>query len=48
MAKPLVTISDVDMRYGGADGTLAVQGLTLNVGKGEFAAVVGPVAASPR
>jgi len=42
MAKPLVTISDVDMRYGGADGTLAVQGLTLNVGKGEFAAVVGP------
>jgi NitT/TauT family transport system ATP-binding protein len=39
---PLVTISNVDMRYGGAGGTLAVQGLTLDVGKGEFAAVVGP------
>ena len=42
MANPLVTITDVDMRYGGADGTLAVQDLTLSVGKGEFAAVVGP------
>jgi len=30
------------MRYGGAGGTLAVEGLTLSVGKGEFAAVVGP------
>ena len=39
---PLVSISNVDMRYGGAGGTLAVQGLTLDVGKGEFAAVVGP------
>src|SRR6218665_2950461 len=38
----LVTIEDVDMRYGGAEGTLAVSGLTLTVGKGEFAAVVGP------
>ena len=42
MTKSLVTISDVDMRYGGAEGTLAVENLTLNVGKGEFAAVVGP------
>ena len=40
--KDLVTIDDVDMRYGGPDGTLAVQGLMLSVEKGEFAAVVGP------
>lgn len=38
----LVSIENVDMRYGGAEGTLAVSGLTLSVGKGEFAAVVGP------
>lgn len=42
MAQPLVTINDVDMRYGGADGLLAVEGLTLDIAKGEFAAVVGP------
>ena len=38
----LVSIDKVDMRYGGAEGTLAVSGLTLRVDKGEFAAVVGP------
>ena len=38
----LVDISSVNMRYGGTDGTLAVQDLTLHVRKGEFAAVVGP------
>lgn len=38
----LVSIDNVDMRYGGADGTLAVSGLTMRVDKGEFAAVVGP------
>ncbi|MFN7102128.1 MAG: ABC transporter ATP-binding protein, partial [Pseudorhizobium sp.] len=38
----LVSIDDVDMRYGGADGTLAVSGLTMRVDKGDFAAVVGP------
>ncbi|MEO3385473.1 ABC transporter ATP-binding protein [Mesorhizobium sp. CAU 1741] len=42
MADHLVTIDNVDMRYGGAGGVLAVSGLTLNVEKGEFAAVVGP------
>lgn len=42
MTQPLVTIKDVDMRYGGADGLLAVEGLTLDIAKGEFAAVVGP------
>ena len=38
----LVTIDNVDMRYGGPGGTLAVSGLTLHVEKGEFTAVVGP------
>lgn len=38
----LVSIDGVDMRYGGAGGTLAVSDLTLRVDKGEFAAVVGP------
>ncbi len=38
----LVSIENVDMRYGGAEGTLAVSNLSLAVGKGEFAAVVGP------
>ncbi|MBW8320441.1 MAG: ABC transporter ATP-binding protein [Arenimonas sp.] len=38
----LVSIDNVDMRYGGPSGTLAVSGLTLRVDKGEFAAVVGP------
>jgi NitT/TauT family transport system ATP-binding protein len=38
----LVSIDNVDMRYGGAEGTLAVAGLTMRVDKGEFAAVVGP------
>ena len=33
----LVSIENVDMRYGGAAGTLAVSGLSLKVGKGEFA-----------
>lgn len=38
----LVEIDNVDMRYGGTAGTLAVSGLNLTVDKGEFAAVVGP------
>ncbi len=42
MADHLVTIDNVDMRYGGPGGTLAVTGLTLHVEKGEFTAVVGP------
>jgi NitT/TauT family transport system ATP-binding protein len=32
----------VALRYGGADGTLALDGTTLAVARGEFAAVVGP------
>jgi NitT/TauT family transport system ATP-binding protein len=42
MTQSLVSIAGVDMRYGGAGGTLAVQDLSLEVGKGEFTAVVGP------
>jgi NitT/TauT family transport system ATP-binding protein len=42
MANPLVSIENVDLRYGGAGGTLAVSGLSLTVKKGEFVAVVGP------
>jgi len=42
MSQALVTIEDVDMRYGGPEGLLAVEGLSLQVAKGEFAAVVGP------
>ena len=38
----LVTIDNVDMRYGGPTGTLAVAGLDMRVEKGEFVAVVGP------
>ena len=42
MSEALVTIQDVDMRYGGPEGLLAVEGLSLEVATGEFAAVVGP------
>ena len=42
MGEPLVVIDGVDMRYGGAEGTLAVAGLDMQVNRGEFAAVVGP------
>ena len=38
----LVTIENVDMRYGGPTGTLAVENLSLKVERGEFVAVVGP------
>ncbi|WP_207539791.1 ABC transporter ATP-binding protein [Sabulicella rubraurantiaca] len=37
-----VEIADVAMRYGGAEGTLALQGCSLSVQEGEFVAVVGP------
>ena len=42
MASPLVSIENVDMRYGGPTGTLAVSGLDLRINRGEFVAVVGP------
>ncbi len=37
-----VDISDVSLSYGGTGGLKAVEGLTISVRKGEFAAVVGP------
>ena len=37
-----VEMDAVDLRYGGPDGTLALDGTTLSVARGEFAAVVGP------
>jgi NitT/TauT family transport system ATP-binding protein len=41
--QPFVDISDVSLMYdGGAGGTLALEGASLRIGKGEFVAVVGP------
>ena len=37
-----VTLDNVALTYGGAGGTLAVDGLNMTVPKGEFTAVVGP------
>ncbi len=38
-----VELDNVTLRYGGeVDGTVALKGATLRVGKGEFVAVVGP------
>ena len=37
-----VALDGVSHTYGGAGGTLAVDGLTIQVNRGEFAAVVGP------
>ncbi|MCX7931685.1 MAG: ABC transporter ATP-binding protein [Rhodovarius sp.] len=40
--RPFVEIDRVAMRYGGVDGTLALQDCSLCVHEGEFVAVVGP------
>ncbi len=42
MERPFVEISGVAMRYGGVEGTLALQGTSMSIAKGEFVAVVGP------
>ncbi|MCU0886469.1 MAG: ABC transporter ATP-binding protein [Rubritepida sp.] len=42
MTRPFVEIDNVAMRYGGVEGTLALEGCTMNVAEGEFVAVVGP------
>jgi NitT/TauT family transport system ATP-binding protein len=39
---PFVRLEGVAMRYGGAEGTLALSGTSLSVAEGEFVAVVGP------
>lgn len=41
-SRPFVDIHNVSLRYGGADGTLALDALSLRVQPGEFIAVVGP------
>ena len=41
-ASRFVALDDVSHVYGGAGGTLAVEGLSIHVNRGEFAAVVGP------
>ncbi len=41
-ATPFVQIDGVAMRYGGVEGTLALRHCGLDVGEGEFVAVVGP------
>ncbi len=42
MAGGFVEVADVSLTYGGAGGTLAVEGLSMTVEQGQFAAVVGP------
>ncbi len=42
MAGGFVEVSNVSLTYGGAGGTLAVDGLDMTVEEGQFAAVVGP------
>lgn len=42
MERPFVEIDGVSLRYGGAEGTLALRDVSLTVGRGEFVAVVGP------
>jgi NitT/TauT family transport system ATP-binding protein len=40
--RPFAEITDVSMYYGGADGTLALEDVTMSVDHGEIVAVVGP------
>ncbi len=42
MTEPFIRFQDVSLRYGGAAGTLAVSGATLDVPEGGFASIVGP------
>jgi NitT/TauT family transport system ATP-binding protein len=41
-SRPFAEITDVAMHYGGLDGTLALENVTMNVAYGEVVAVVGP------
>jgi NitT/TauT family transport system ATP-binding protein len=40
--RPFAEITDVSMYYGGVDGTLALEDVTMSVDHGEIVAVVGP------
>lgn len=40
--KNFVSLDGVDLRYGGPQGVLALNGTDISIAKGEFAAVVGP------
>jgi len=40
--KPFVELDRVALRYGGSEGTLALDGTSLRIAPGEFSAVVGP------
>jgi NitT/TauT family transport system ATP-binding protein len=40
--RPFAEITDVAMYYGGADGTLALEDVTMSIDHGEIVAVVGP------
>ena len=42
MPQPFVQIEGVSLRYGGAEGTVALHDASLSVADGEFLAVVGP------
>ncbi|MEW5421597.1 ABC transporter ATP-binding protein [Amorphus sp. 3PC139-8] len=42
LSAPFVELSDVKLMFGEADGTMALDGLSMTVGKGEFVSVVGP------
>ena len=41
LARPFVDIHDVSLRYGGADGILTLNDLSMKIQPGEFIAVVG-------
>jgi ABC-type cobalamin/Fe3+-siderophores transport system ATPase subunit len=42
VSRPFVDIHDVSLRFGGADGTLALDDLSMKIQPGEFIEVVGP------
>ena len=42
MSQPLIELSDVAVRYGGAGGTIALDHTRLHIERGEFVALVGP------
>ena len=41
-AAPALTLGNIRLRYGGVDGLLALDGVTLRLARGEFVALVGP------